>query len=64
MFCLICSASHSPLANFDVNLVSRSVMIFARMLYLGYTHLRYNVATPSAEMVSWHGIKMVALVQL
>ena len=63
MCCLICNASHSPLANFDVNLVSRSVMTFAGIPYLGYTHLRYNVATPSAVIVSWHGIKMAALVQ-
>ena len=63
IFWRIWRESHSPLANFDVNRVSRSEMIFFGIPNLGYTYRRYNPATPSAVIVSWQGMKMAALLQ-
>src|SRR6201996_4947141 len=52
MFWCILRDSHSPLANFDVNLVSLSEMIFLGTPNRGNTCRRYSPATPSAVMAS------------
>ena len=52
MFCCILSVLHSPFANFDVNLVSLSEIIFFGIPNLGYTCRKYAAATPSAVIVS------------
>src|SRR6266404_7877695 len=63
MFWRIWRESHSPLANFEVNWVSRSEIIFFGTPNLGYMYQRYSPATPSVVIVSWQGMKMAALLQ-
>src|SRR6266404_8662725 len=63
MFWQIWRESHSPLANFEVNWVSWSEIIFLGTPNLGYTYWRYSPASPSAVIVSWQGMKMAALLQ-
>ena len=64
MFWQIWRERHSLLANFEVNRVSQSEIIFLGTPNLGYMYWRYSPATPSAVTVSWQGMKMAALLQL
>ena len=63
MFWWIRRELHSPLANFEVNRVSRSEIILFGTPNLGYTYQRYSPVTPFAVIVSWQGMKMAALLQ-
>ena len=63
IFCCMPSVLHKSLANFDVNLVSLSEIIFFGSPNRLYTCLRYNRATPSAVISSIQGINIAALEQ-
>ena len=62
VFCSIRSCLHSSFINCDVNLGSLSVMILEGTPNRGKTWLKYNIATPSASIDSWHGRKMAIFV--